>query len=196
MTQHSRVVDINLPTGKSMVYTRGRDCSSHWKTIDGGVNPQLLRWSFGISPTSKHIQIHEHTWVNSALTPNRLLMSSSYIYITNIIIPNIDISTCTNPPKTCSFPHDALPASHLFLVVWAFPPSGEGRNPQASRLNPQATPSSGHKMLKRLRAACSKSEVSVPQRSWRLSKVNQFESHQKRTPGEWGGQIRLGIVDV
>lgn len=71
-----------------------------------------------------HLQTYPNTWTNSASTPNRLLMSSSYIYITNIIMPNNNIPTCTNPPKTCSFHHDALPVSHLFWlfdVVWLLP---------------------------------------------------------------------------
>ena len=37
----------------------------------------------------------------------------------------------------------------------------------------------------------------MPQRSWRVKGQSTCESHQKgKTPGEMGGQIRLGIVYI
>lgn len=136
--------------------------------------------------------------------PNRLLMSSSYIYITNIIIPNIDISTCTNPPKTCSFRHDALPASHLFcccLVVATChnrrgernPKTHHGWTPRPPRpLAIKCWNDSGRLVLSQ-KSQCLKG-VGCCQRCQRS--INVWESPKKNTG--WNGEVkeRFGIICI
>ena len=105
------------------------------------------------------------------LTPNQLLMSSSFIYIAN------------SYPKYKISQYAPTHLKYMFLSAWChflLPPLFFG------------PASCGHKMLKRLRAACSKSDVSVPQEL--LSKVNLRVTNLKKKNGWMGSQKRLGII--
>ena len=99
--------------------------------------------------------------------------------------------------KTCSFRHDALPPSHLFLVVSLLPLATTmvvKGTLQPSRLNPRP-----HRPLA-IKCWNDSGQLVLSQKSQclkgvgesKVSKLNQFESHQKKT-SEWGVRKGCGL---